>query len=348
MDLKPVIATLLARRVPILRATLVAAVLTLGIAFLLPRWYRATAVLMPPEESDLLSNMAFAQRALTKFPAFGVLDDYFTPADTYKAILTSRTVQESIVEKFDLVKLYKLKSREKTVKELKGHVKVKLNPDGTIQISVEDRDKQRAADMANAYVAELDRFNMLKRNSRAKQTRVFLESRVAETDSLLRLSEHQLQRYQETHGAVAPTNAEAADAGAAADLMARKIMLEVRLGMLKSYLRPEHEQVRQAESELAALTSRIGQIPAMQNDLVRLYRDTKLREQLLMLLTAELEQARIQESMNTPTLAVLDAAVPPERHARPRRLTLAVAAGLLAFVFSSAWYVLRERDSSAA
>ena len=122
-------------------------------------------------------------------------------------------------------------------------------------------------------------------------------------------------------------------------------MLEVRLGMLKSYLRPEHEQVRQAESELAALTSRIGQIPAMQNDLVRLYRDTKLREQLLMLLTAELEQARIQgvhEHADARGARRRGAAGTPRASAPPharRRGGL-----LLAFVFSSAWYVLRERD----
>jgi uncharacterized protein involved in exopolysaccharide biosynthesis len=346
MDLQPVFASVWRHRVGIARATFGAALLTLAIAFLLPRWYRATAVLMPPEESDLLSNMAFAQRALTKFPAFGVLDDYFTPADTYKAILGSRTVQEAIVDRFQLMTVYRLKSREKTVKELKGHVKVKLNPDGTIQIAVEDRDKKRAADMANAYVAELDRFNMEKRNSRAKQTRRFLELRVAETDSLLRSSERRLQEYQEGHGAIAPSSADAVQAGAAADLMARKIMLEVRIGMLRQYLRPEHEQVRQAEAELASLTARIAKVPAVQNDLVRLYRDTKIREQLMLLLTSELEQARIQESMDTPTLAVLDAAVPPERHERPRRLTLAVGAALLAFVVSATWYSLRDRTSA--
>ncbi|MFN8587554.1 MAG: Wzz/FepE/Etk N-terminal domain-containing protein [Candidatus Eisenbacteria bacterium] len=348
MDLQPVFAILWKHRSGILRAAFGAAALTLAITFVLPRWYRATAVLMPPEESDLLSNMAFAQRALTKFPAFGVLDDYFTPADTYKAILASRTVQEAIVDRFHLMSVYKLKSREKTVKELKGHVKVKLNPDGTIAISVEDRDKQRAADMANAYIGELDRFNMEKRNTRAKQTRRFLEARVAETDSLLRASERQLQRYQEGHGAIAPTSAEAVQAGAAADLMARKLMLEVRLGMLRQYLRPEHEQVRQVEGELAALTSQIAKVPALQNDLARLYRDAKIREQLLLLLTSELEQARIQESMDTPTLAVLDAAIPPERHARPRRLTLAAAAALCALVLSSAWYAARERDAAGA
>lgn len=346
MDLQPVFASVWKHRAGIARATFGAALLTLVIAFVLPRWYRSTAVLMPPEESDLFSNMAFAQRALTKFPAFGVLDDYFTPADTYKAILASRTVQEAIVDQFHLLTVYKLKSREKAVKELKGHVKVKLNPDGTIAISVEDRDKQRAADMANAYVTELDRFNMEKRNSRAKQTRRFLEVRVAETDSLLRSSERDLQRYQEGHGAIAPTSAEAVQAGAAADLMARKLMLEVRLGMLRQYLRPEHEQVRQAEAELSALSSQIAKVPALQNDLARLYRDSKIREQLLLLLTSELEQARIQESMDTPTLAVLDAAIPPERHARPRRLTLAVGAAILAFVASATWYTLRDRTQA--
>lgn len=348
LDLRPVFRTLAARRREILAATLAAMLLTLGIAFLIPRWFRATVVIMPPEESDLLSNIGLAQRALTKFPAFGILDDYFTPADTYKAILQSRSVQETVADRFELSKTYKLKSREKTLKELQNHSKVKLNPDGTIQMTVEDRDPRRAAAMANAFIEELDRFNTTKRNSRGRQTRRFLERRVAVVDSVLKLGESRLRNFQERNRTVVPSGPEASEARSAADMMARKLMLEVRLGMLRGYLRPEHEQIRQAESELNSLSGRITQLPALQNDLVRLYRDNKIQEQLLLLLTSELEQARIEEALNTPTVSVLDPAIPPERHARPRKLILSLGAGLLAFLVASVWFVVRDTDVPAA
>jgi uncharacterized protein involved in exopolysaccharide biosynthesis len=344
LDVRGMLRSIRARWRFVAGVTVAAAVLTLGITFIIPRWYRATAVVLPPEESDLLSNISLAQRALTKFPAFGILNDYFTPADVYKAILGSRTVQEQIVRRFDLQKLYRRKSMEKTLKDLRGHTKVKLNPDGTIQVSVEDRDPQRSADMTNAFIEALDRFNVEKRNSSARRTRAFLERRVLETDSLLRRSESALKLYQEKHGTVAPTSLNSSDLSAAADLLSRKTLLEVRLGVLRGYLREDQDEVVQTRNELQQLDRRIGQLPGLQNDLQRLIRDAKVYEQLYLLLTAELEQARLRETMDTPTVQLLDPAVPPERPSWPRRGLSTAAAGLLACALACGWVVARDRD----
>jgi uncharacterized protein involved in exopolysaccharide biosynthesis len=316
----------------VLAVTLGAALVTLGITFLLPKWYRATAVILPPQEADLITNMARAQRALTRFPAFGILSEYFTPADIYKAILLSRSAQEEIIREFDLMQVYGKPSREKTIKELKTHYRVKLNPDGTIAVQVDDKVPSRAADMANAFLIALDRLNVETRNAQAHRTRLFLERRVQETDSLLKASEAALEHYSTSRRAVAPSSVGAGDVQVAADLMARKMLLEVRIGMLRGYLRDDNEQVVQARSELEQLGRRIESLPRLQTELTRLVRETKIYEQLYLLLTAELEQARIRETMDTPTVQVLDPAVPPERHERPRKATLAVAAGLLAFL----------------
>ncbi len=324
-------------------AGLIAGLLALGAGFLMPKWYRATTVILPPEESDLLGNMALAQRALTRFPAFGILSDYFTPADVYKAILQSRTVHEEVIRAHDLDSVYKQKSMEKTVRELRGHYRVRLNPDGTISLSFDDRDRERAAAVANTFIVLLDRFNVEKRNYQARRTRVFLENRVREVDSLLRVSETELRKYQELHHTVATPGVSSGDVQAAADLMARKILLEVRIGVLRSYLREDNDQVVQARTELESLKRRIGSLPALQNELLRLIRDLKIQEQLYLLLTSELEQARIRETMDTPTVEVLDAAVPPERHVRPKKAFLAVGAALAAAMACGVWLVLRSR-----
>lgn len=332
VDVQALFRTLWAERVPVLLTVLLTMGVVYGASFALPKWYKADAVILPPEEADLLKNMAMAQRALTKFPTFGILSEYFTPADVYKAILGSRTVQEEVAKRFDLQTVYKKKSMEKTVKELRQHYKVKLNGDGTIQVTVEDRDRNRAAYMANAFLQLLDQFNVENRTYQAKRTRQFLERRVRETDSLLRVSEELLKVYQEKHHTVVPpVSASSGDLQSAADLMARKITLEVRLGVLRGYMREDNDQVIQLQSELDQLKRRIAQLPAMQTDLERLVRDNKVQEQLFLLLTAELEQARIREAMDTPTVQILDKAIAPERHAWPRRSLLALGAGMLAF-----------------
>src|SRR5262249_30001386 len=261
LDLRAVLAAAWRERARIVVASLAASLITLGMAFLLPRWYRAQAVILPPEESDLLSNMSLAQRALTKFPAFGILTDYYTPADVFKAVLLSRSVQEEVAKRFDLQRIYRQKSREKTVKALKTHYRVKLNPDGTIAVSVEDKDPRRAAAMANAFLDELDRYNIEKRNTQAHRTRVFLERRVADTDSLFRRAETILRQYQETHKAVAPVGIGSGDIQAAADVMSRKLALEVKLGVLRGYLKEDNDQVVQTRTELEALNGRIAALP---------------------------------------------------------------------------------------
>lgn len=348
LDMRSLLRAMWRDRVRIAAGTVLAAVLTFGVALLLPKSYTATAVILPPEESDLLSNMSLAQRALSKFPRFGILDDYFTPADIYKAILVSRTVQEAVVTEFDLRRVYGRPSLEKAIRAFKDHARVRLNPDGTIAVSVEDRDPKRAAAIANRLLALLDRTNLTKRNTQARRTREFLEHRVAETDSLLRVSETALKRYQESSKTVAPASAGGADVRAAADLMSRKMALEVRLGMLRGYLQDDNEQIVQTRLELAQLNARIAELPRVQNELVRLTRDAKIQEGLYLLLTSELEQARIRETMDTPTVQVLDPAVPPERHTKPKRLLLAGAAAVIALALQVAWLAVRERPGAHA
>jgi uncharacterized protein involved in exopolysaccharide biosynthesis len=125
--------------------------------------------------------------------------------------------------------------------------------------------------------------------------------------------------------------------------MSRKLMLQVRLGVLRGYLSESSDQITQVKDELDQLEHRLGSIPELQGELLRLIRDTKVFEQLYLMLTSELEQARIQETMNTPTVQLLDRAVPPERPSRPRKGLLTLAAGVLALLVSSTWVAARER-----
>jgi uncharacterized protein involved in exopolysaccharide biosynthesis len=341
LDLQRLAARVWSQRWPVLAVSVAAGALALLVAFLMPKWYRATVVILPPDESDLLSTLSLAHRALSKFPAFGMPGDYFTPADIFKATLKSRMAQEYVADRFQLQKVYDLKSREKTLKNLEGLTRVKLSADGTIAVSVEDRDGKRAAAMAMAYVEALDRYNIEKRNTSARRARMFLERRLAETDSLLHQGEGVLRQYQEAHHTIAPATMGSNEIQSAADVMARKLLLEVRLGVLRSYLREDNDQVVQALTELEQLKKQINALPSLETQLGRMIRSYKVQEQLYLLLTAELEQARLNELQDTPTVTILDPAIPPERHSRPRRLAMGLVAGLLAFLGSVTYVAIR-------
>jgi hypothetical protein len=340
---------LIARLASHWRAYLVTAILagaaTFGLTFLMPSWYRSVAVLLPPDESDQLSVGLNFQRALLRRPSIAGITDYYSPSDIYKAILSSRSVQQSVIERFNLRSVYHKQSMEKTLAEFRRHAHADLMPDGTISVAVEDHSRDRAAQLANALVDELDRFNVERRNFAAKRTRIFLERRVAETDSLTRISDAALRAYQEKHHVVAPLSIETSNFTPAADILARKMALEVRLAVLRSYLREDNEDVVQVRSELEQLKAQIGTMPGVETELGRLMRDTRLYQQLYSLLSGQLEDARLRESMDTPTVTVLDPAMPSERRARPIRRLWAAGAMVLAVLAAALW---TERPRVAA
>ncbi len=336
-DLEPWLQRFARRgRVYLLHMLLGGALLT-GATYLMPSWYRATAVLLPPEENDDMAMSLPIARLLSRVPTFTGVTRYYTPSDLYKAILQSRTVQEPVIDEFKLGGVYRTKTAEKTLKVFRRHTRFALAPDGTISLSVEDRSPRRAADLTNALVRELDRFNIEKRNFQARRSRVFLDRRVADTDSLLRKGEADLRAYQERRHIVAPPQIETANLGPVADVLARRMALEVRLQVLRSYLNEDNEEVRQLRMELEKLKGQIGSLPQIETELGRLMRDVRVFQQVYLLLTSQLEDARFREAMDTPTVTVLDPALPPERKVRPVRWLWGIAGALVAGLTSLLW-----------
>ena len=121
------------------------------VSFLLPKWYKASTVVLPAENDDMLSNLAggsMLMKSLTSLP-IGKLGNKQSFDDL--AILNSRSSMESLVSEFDLMNNYKIKNQslETAVKELRANCEFTPKDDGSIIIDVWDKDPIRAADMAN-------------------------------------------------------------------------------------------------------------------------------------------------------------------------------------------------------
>ena len=126
----------------VVATTLVALVVSL----LLPKWYAARAVLLPPSEDDAASALsAIMPRSLGAVRLPGAP----TTGDVFVAVLKSRSVADRLVSRFDLVRRYRARDQEQAVKELASHVTFHLGDEGTIAIVVEDQDPKIAAAMAN-------------------------------------------------------------------------------------------------------------------------------------------------------------------------------------------------------
>jgi len=312
------------------------------VSLILPKWYSAKAVLLPPTEEE--SNLSLSQlipRGLggIKLPGAPTLSDVFI------SVLKSRSVGDRLITRFDLVRRYRLPDSEKALKELEGHTKLDLGDEGTISISVEDRDPKIAAAMANAYIEELDNFNRLTRTSSARRTREFIEERIGVVEKDLAAAENSLSTYQQRKSVALLSPEARGQAEIGANIMAQKLALEVKLNVLRQSLVESSEEVRRVKEELSAVERQLGTLPQAGVATMRLWRDLKVQEQLYELLTGQLEEARIRETRDTPTVQVLDPAVPPLHKSRPKR-SLVVLGGVMIGLLGSAGYVLfAERGS---
>jgi uncharacterized protein involved in exopolysaccharide biosynthesis len=342
---RPYALTAWQKRRPLLLFIGAVAIASAGVALLLPSWFAAESKILPPSESSDTMGIMGALIENTTLSRLGLFTST-TPADMYVEILKSRTLREHLIRDFDLQRRYQIKGLDATLKELDSHLKVIATPVGVVSVRVEDRDPKRAADMANQLVDELDRFNRESMNTRAKSTREFLEKRMIEARGMMAHAESTLSAYEKANKIVA--SSEATAVGPMADVISRKLELEVRRSYMESYTRPGSATLRQVETEIAAMDRELARLPGLKQEGSRLALDAEIQRRVFTLLTAQYEDMRVQEARDTPTLTVLDRARAPEMRARPRRSMLVLVATATASLLCAAWVVLKGRGLARA
>jgi hypothetical protein len=310
----------------------------------MPPWFRAQASLLPPSEEESTLGIASLLKGIgvpgVKVPT------QTTPSDVFVAILESRRINEEMVRRFDLMRVYKKRLMVDAVKELRRHAGFVVTDAATIDIQVEDRDPRRAAAMANAYFELLDRFNREVRMTKGRRARLFVEQRLEETKDSLATAEHRLRDYEATHKTVALTPEMSSALETAAKNYADRAALSVRLGVIRGYSRGTTDEERQILQQLKELDRQLTALPATGLDLARLVRDVKTMEQLYVLLLGQYEEARLTEARDVATVDQLDIGTPPERKSRPKRGLLTAAAFFLSLAAGVGYALLRDEGAS--
>ncbi len=265
----------------------------------------------------------------------------------YLAILSSRTVMMNIVEKFDLQKRYETPNWEKTLKRLADNVSFEVNPDETISVFVIDESPHVAAEMANAFVRQLDSVNIQLRVQKARDNREFLEARLTQCKADLASAEQRLKEFQETYGVIEVTEQARAAIQTISELQAQVLIKETELRVKRHYLSEFHTEIAKLETQLEELKKslrslQIGQggaqngtpdlmiptsdVPELAMRYFRLLREVEIQNLLYKALIQQYEQASIVEAKETPTVQVLDWAVAPIHKYAPKRAFIVLGA----------------------
>ena len=336
----------------LLLVPLAAGMLAIGASALIPPTFTATTVFMPPQQNQSAAATAVASLGALSSLVGGVAG-VRTPADQYIALMQSVTVSDRIIDQFKLMTVYGKELRVDTRTALAKRVRINIGKkDGLISVEVDDGSPQRAAEMANQYVAELQRMTANLAVTEAQQRRVFFESRLEESRTKLTQAQEAMQAAGFNQGAL---NAEPRSAAEGyARLLAQATATEVRLQVLRGSLAEDAPEVRQQRATLGALREQLkrsestSQPASTGPGYIGKYREFKYQETLFELFARQYELARVDESREGPLVQVVDVAQPPERKSAPRR-TLIVGGGIVATaLLMSIWLLARAARAGGA
>jgi uncharacterized protein involved in exopolysaccharide biosynthesis len=252
---------LVRRRRMIVSIVLVAAIVSVVAALLWPKSWRATVTLLPPERR--MDNPMFIPGSFEGLGASlrGItLRHVATPTDIFIAILDSRNVAEALVQRFGLQEEYDVESVQKAAQRLQKSTNIFVTQDGTIRIAAVASSAAGAAELANAYVEELDRVNLSLAGAQANAIREFIETELEEGRVRLATAEEALRDFQEEYGAIEITEQARAVIAAAAEIRAQILTAEVELGVLQRTRVASHPDVVYAQDYLAELRLRLAEI----------------------------------------------------------------------------------------
>jgi capsule polysaccharide export protein KpsE/RkpR len=265
----------------------------------------------------------------------------------------SRTVLDRMVDRFDLMKLYKKKYRQDARKRLLELLTAREDrKSGIIILTVEDRDPKRAAEMANGFIEELKSLAGGLAISEAGQRRMFFEDQLRQTKVSLARAEEEIKGFQQRTGVFQIDAQARAIIEGIGRLRAGIAVKEVEARVLRSFATAQNPDLQRVEEEIRALRAELekietskgegfdpimpsGRVPAVGTEYLRKLRQLKYNETLYELLSKQYELAKLEEARDAVVIQVIDRAVPPERKSRPVRSVIVVMSTLLGFLIST-------------
>ena len=353
------------------------------LVFLIPNQYKSVTRVLPsdslPHTGGVLSSLAGLNGDSSPGSSASSLIDFASEAlgtrnngALYVALLESRTVQENLVQRYDLRKVYGVKTLEAARQNLENHAEIKEDRKSyVITIRVADKDKQRARNLAQGYVEEANKLLAHVSTSSAGQQRMFLEQRLVQVKNDLETAEKNFSQFASKNATLDVPEQTRAMVESGAVLEAQVIAAQSELEGLQQIYTSNNVRVRSAQARVAELQKKvqemggaangaappsevnseriypaIRQLPVLGVEWADLYRQVKIDTTVFELLTTQYEMAHMEEARETPVLNIVDPANLPEKKSFPPRLLLLLGFTLFAVAMGSLWILAKERWQS--
>lgn len=322
-----------------------------GLSLLMPDYYKATVLLMPPREAK--KGFGFAEQLASQVTTLR-LGSQGSPSDLYIGIMKSQSMLNMLVDKFNLVNYYKVESRDIATARLKSMTKLTTTKEGLLRVDYEDTNPEIAASICNMYITLLDSLNQTINRRSSRERADFIDQMLGENGISMQQAEMELKKFQAETKAISPFQQQRVALSVSAELEMDIMSKENELNELtsrsftssnplvqdlKNRIQIRKNQLHQmrfgdAKRDRESLFVPLEHAPALTLEYERLTRRVEALGMLEQILRQQYEEARIEQVNTTSTVSILDRAYPPMRHSRPKRSLIVLIAGAASLFFS--------------
>ena len=367
------------------RVTAISLIVSLGIAFVIPKRYKSIASIMPPDQQSsgamMLAALASHSGSLGGLGSLaGSLLGGHTTTALFVNLLHSGTVSGHLIDRFNLQHVYRERYRIDTAKHLAHRTSITEDKkSGVITIAVEDEDPLRARDLAQGYLDELNKLVTRTNTSAAHRERIFIERRLHSVQADLERAQLGLSEFSSRTSTVDIKEQTRAMVTAGARVQGELLVEQSGLESLRQIYGDGNMRVRETEARIASLQRELEkmtgssaplipeaagegsvtshaddkgelypplrQLPRLAVPYADLYRQVRVQETVYELLTQQYEMARIEEAKDVPVVSVIDPPGVPEKKSFPPRLLLTLVLTFLSFAATAALILMRDHWS---
>jgi tyrosine-protein kinase Etk/Wzc len=346
-------------------------VLSAAYVLIAPPWYEAKLVVVPSQRSQM-PGMAMP---MSLSGLASLASGFGADVERIVAVLETNAVADATIAKFGLMKRYDVDYIEDARKQLWKHCWTKVDKKASVvTLACEDRDPERARDLA-AYIGAVGNriFGRISVSS-ANEERQFLETQVQKARQDAEAASRKLREFQEKHKIVDVGEQSRAVISAMASVKAEMLSKQLQLSYLEGFSSPTEGSVLKLKQQVGVLSAKLeelearptalepaGQaaaagtlpspasdsgffpkamsVPELRYQLEPLMREQKVQEMVLLLLTQRYETAKVDEARDTSTFQILDEPTVPTLRSRPKRLLSVLLGALGGLLVAYVWLV---------
>ncbi|MBN3853614.1 polysaccharide biosynthesis tyrosine autokinase [Paraburkholderia sp. Ac-20340] len=220
---------------------------------------------------------------------------------------------------------------------------------GVIDISLEDTDPDRAAQVANAVAQSYLREHVATKQADASKMLDFLRSEQPRLKSDLENAEAALTAYQSKSGSINASDEAKIYLDGSVQYEQQISALQLQIASLQQRFGDQHpvliaarQQLAQLQGERAKYDTKFRDLPATEVKAVQLQRDAKVAEDIYVLLLNRIQELSVQRVGTGGNVHIVDPAMRPGKPSKPKKLLIVSAAAMLGLILGTGFVLMRR------